>query len=244
MSQEPRVTYYVIMPATKESDVSGLRPVSRLLQEEEADAKKRFENPTFQVLRRYAKKGNAESFATQLTALGIDAFVVSDTQIAGHLFLWAETANQGAGGMAFRDFSGQPLYCPFEDILAVCVGPARRVDGSETLLVDLHRRSTPITPRIDTAFFDFAAITGEAGADAYGFLEKLRQKIGTIEIDLQFNDVAQHLVPALRKGLATLPGEFGPPEDKMPSPYDGKSVKLFGVYSFLAREFEIQKAAS
>lgn len=242
MTQAPQVTFYVVIPPTPEDAVSAIRPLARLLQEEEPEARKRLGYPTFQVLRRYAKRANAEGFASQLSALGVDGFVISDTQIGGHLFLWAETANQGAGGIAFRDFSGQPLYCPFEDILSVCVGAVRREDGTETLLIDLHRRSTPITPRLDIAYFDFPALTGAAGADAYGFLELLKGKAGSIEIDLGFQDAAQHLVPALRKGLATLPGEFPPSQDKLPVDYDVKSLKLFGVYSYLTREHAVHTA--
>lgn len=243
MTETPRNTYYIIMPATRAEDVSAMRPIARLLQEDEEATRKRFGSPTFQVLKRFAKRANAEGLCSQLNALGIRAYCVSDTQIGGHLFLWAKTANQGAGGMAFRDFGDQPLYCPFDDILSICVGPVQREDNSETLIVDLHRRSTPITPRIDTAFFDFAAVTGQQAADVFGFLEILRGKVGQIQIDLQYNDVREHLTPALRNGLATLPGEFGPPDEAMPASYQTRSLKLFGVYSFLMREFEVLRAA-
>lgn len=239
MATPPQQTYYIVLLPASGEEPSNLRPLSRLLEESESAVAQRLRCPAYQVLRRYAKKGNAESFHGQLHALGVESLVLSDTQVAGHLFLWASTANQGQGGMAFKDFGGQPLYCPFDDIIAVCVAKVLRRDDTTTMLIDLHRRSTPITPRLDAALFDFEQVMTRSGADADLFLEELQDRLPLIEFDAGFADAAEALEPAVTRGLAKLPGEFAPPHDRLAAPYDSLCLKLFDVYSFLQRERRI-----
>lgn len=232
---KPQQTYYVVLPRQSEEVLSRARPISRLLRKEEHETARLLRHPTFQVVLRFAKRPNAEGFRNQFHALGGESFIVSDHDIASALFLYAATANQGQGGLAFVDFTDQPLFCPFGDILAVCAGPVLRRDGTETLLIDLHRRSTPITPRLDTAHFDFGALTGTPGDDAYAWLDSLRDKLQDVDFDLDFAEVVEAIAPAVQRGLARFPGEVQPPPEKLQSPYEKASVRMFSVYSFFSR---------
>ena len=236
MPQRPQQTYYVVLPAQDAEKIGSLRPISRLMDTDEDGARRVLEIPTFKVVRRFAKRGNAEGFRNQLHALGVEGMVVSDTQIAGFLFLWAKTANKGEGGMAVVDFGGQPLFCPFDDLICVCVGPVLRKDGQQTLLMDLHRKSAPITPRIDTALFDFPTMLKKQDADAYTLVEAIKERAPDIFVDLDYVDVGNYMELMLSRGFATFPGQFGPPEGATSSPYEEKSLRMFDCYSFLTRE--------
>jgi len=243
MSKKPQQTYYVILCPPDPDTPDRARQIARIMQRDEEQVRQTLQSPTYQVLARYAKKPNAEGFQSQLYALGYNSLVVSDNDIKSHLFMWAMTANKGQGGMAVVDYSEQPLFTPFDDILIVVAGVVKRADESETLMIDLVRKSTPITPRLDTDLFDFEEMLGKEGADAYALLEEL--KSGTsLELDLSFNEIQEALVPAVAKGLASHPGMFAPPLDKIGTQYDSTSLKLFNVYSFFTREqvtMELQK---
>lgn len=239
----PQQTYYVVLPAPGADALGLARPISRLVQKEEAEVRESLQCPTYQVFRRYAKRDNADGFRNQLKALGVESFIVSDTAVSGHLFLWGAKANRGAGGLAFQDFGGQPLYCPFDDVLAVCIGSVERDDGSATTLIDLHRRSTPITPRIDSSLFDFAATLGQPGVTPGKFAESIRTATKA-EVDGGFEAARKHLAPVVERGLATFPGRFAPPADKHATLYDPKAIRLFDVYSFLAREHRVARSAN
>ena len=233
MAKTVQQTYYVIFMPTAD-DPDRVRQVSRLLQEDEAKVSQLLQSPTPQVLARYAKKPNAEGFQSQLHALGYQSVVLSDNDVKGMLFIWAKTANKGQGGMAVVDFSDQPLFTPFDDIAEVVAGVVARADGSESLIIDIIRKSTPVTPRLDTDLFNFEEMLGQEGADAYTLLEELK-KATSLDLDLSFNELAEYFVPAVKKGLATHPGMFAPPGDKLAAPYDGKALKLFNIYSLFAR---------
>src|SRR5690606_11006961 len=131
MSSQPHLTYYEVTPPMNGAE-GPLRPLTRLLGEDEPTVSERLKCPTYQVLRRYAQKGNAESFQSQLHARGLESIVISDTHISGHLFVWAASANQGQGGMAINDFDQKPLYCPFDDLITVCIGTVKKKDGGQT----------------------------------------------------------------------------------------------------------------
>ncbi len=236
--QPPQQTFYVVLPAQPPEAADRARQISRLVKKEEDEIRKRLKVPTYQLFRRYARRDNAEGFRNQLHALGVDSFVISDTQVSGHLFLWGKQANRGSGGMAFQDFGDQPLYCPFDDILLVCSGTVKLEDGSTTRLIDLHRKSTPITPRIDARLFDFSVMLAKKGADVDAFYDVLRQEI-PIDFDAEFDQVRSHLNPVVEKGLASFPGEFSPPANSLKLWYDHYDLRLFDVYSFLLREHTI-----
>lgn len=239
---KPQQTYYAVLPRQPQELVSRARPISRLLQKEEEAVAQLLQSPTYQVVLRFAKRANAEGFRNQFRALGGECFIVSDHDLASALFLYAATANQGMGGLAFVDFTEQPFFCPFGDIVAVCAGPVMRRDGTETLLIDLHRRSTPITPRLDTALFDFGALTGKAGDDAYAWLDTLRDKLEGVDFDLDFAEVGEQIAPAVERGLARFPGEVQPPAGKLASPYEKLSVRMFSVYSYFSRQQRMEQS--
>jgi len=237
MTSTPQQTFYIVLPSQSPDASAYARQVSRLMQKEEAEVRAKLQHPTWQVLRRYARRDNAEGFRNQLKAFGIDNLVLSDTQIAGALFLWTARANKGAGGLAFRDFGDQPLYCPFDDIVALCTGTIRRVDGSTTTLIDLHRKSTPITPRIDAALFDFAGAIGGRN-DHKAFVAALYDPART-ELDSGFDAAAPNMAEVVERGLATFPGELPPPPSHLKTDYDPRSLRLFDCYSLFSRELRL-----
>ncbi|MCB2156667.1 hypothetical protein KQI84_17460 [bacterium] len=233
MTRQVQQTFYVVLPH-QPPDVGGsVRPISRLVKEEEEQIRQRLLIPTFQIFRRYANRSNAEGFRNQLHALGVETFIVSDTELKGHLFLWAKRADQGAGGLAIRDFSDQPLYCPFEDLRAITIGTVQREDGSKVQVIDLQRKSTPITPRIDTSLFDFGAMMNRQDAGVEQFLEVI-ETAADIKVDRDFDAIADHM-PQVREALASHPGEFPPAADAIEVAYDRPYMKSYNLYSFLYR---------
>lgn len=240
MSSTPQQTFYIVLPPPSPDAAGYARQVSRLMQKDEAEIKAKLQHPSWQVLRRYARRDNAEGFRNQLKAFGIDNLVLSDTQLAGALFMWMARANKGAGGLAFRDFSDQPLFCPFDDIVALCTGTVRRMDGTTTTLIDVHRKSTPITPRIDAALFDFASATGGKN-DHKAFIASLYDPSRT-EIDSDFDGAAPNMMEVVERGLATFPGELPPPAKALKADYDPKQLRLFDCYSLFSRELRVSAA--
>ncbi len=239
MSSQPQQTFYVVLPPQPDDAPAFARQISRLMQRDEADVKKRLALPTYQVLLRYARRDNAEGFCNQLNAFGIRSFFVSDTSIAGSLFIWMQQANKGAGGLAFQDFTGQPLYCPFDDIVAILTSRVRRNDGTETTLIDLHRKSTPITPRIDADLFDFASVTGGAN-DADAFIQAIYDP-ATVELNSDLEEHGDLFAPVARQALATFPGRFEPPADRLRSEYEPDALRLADCFSFVAREDRVRR---
>jgi hypothetical protein len=233
MSPIVQQTYYIVLPPPREPFAGPLRPLARLLDEPEDAVKARLAQPVCQFLKRFAKKPNAEGLAGQLHALGLETFLLSDGDVQGHLFLWAESANQGAGGFAMVDFGGQPLYCPFTDVMAVTTGMCVKADGTLTQLIDIHRRSTPITPRIDASLFDFSKTLNRTDANARMFLEHLN-----IVTDLVFDsrfDGVYNLVEKQARALASRPSLYEPPADRLAVAYEPEALATFNVYSLLER---------
>jgi len=134
--------------------------------------------------------------------------------------------------MAFKDFGGQPLYCPFDDVLMISIGEIQREDGQRTLLVDFIRRSTPITPRIDSGLFDFGRTLDRPGANVEDLFSEIQMLID-VPFDRRFQDVIEHL-ESVYKGFASHPSEY--PPKKLPSPYVKFPLRNFNLYSLLMRE--------
>jgi len=239
MTHAPRETFYVALPPQPPEPQAAPRPVARLLGEEDDAALRRLTRPAFQLLRRFARRDNAEGLRNQLHALGVEAFIVSDAEARRRLFLWTADASVGAGGVAVRDFSGQPLFTPYENLASVALGVADLVDGSQTTLVDIHLRTGDVTPRIDTRVFDFTRTMKHEDADLEDLLEELDAAAGVV-IDRRY-DAARPLAAELPQGLATLPGRFPPPAEKLEAPYDEASLRMFDAWSFLALEWERQR---
>lgn len=229
----PTQTFYLVLPAQPPDVGASIRPISRLLQEEEPTVRTWLNTPTFRVLRRFAKKSNADGLLQQLKALGIRTFVVSDSQMRGHLFLWCMTANRGQGGMAFRDFSDQPIFVPFPDIAQVTILNVTHDDGAVATWIDLNRRSTPITPRLDASMFDFGKLLNRVDARIEDFLVDL----GTVTDTAVDRGFQKHRADAaqLSKDFASTPSEFAPDRSKLHAPYRRDEARLANIYSFLSR---------
>lgn len=232
MSHRPQITYYVIIGKQPADVGSAVRPISRLVDEEEEQIRQKLLTPSFEVLRRFAKKANAEGLRNQLHALGVESLLISDQEIRSHLILFAASASKGSGGLAFRDFADQPLYCPWEDITSVLVLDLETESGGSATFIDLIRQSTRITPRLDTALFDFATLS--EGGDQAEFLTMVAEKSGA-SIDRQFGQHALHM-KNLAKDFGTLPGMFEPPEEVLPSKYSKEFLRAANVYSFLKNQ--------
>lgn len=229
----PSQTYYVVMPP-QPPDVGGaIRPIARLLEEEEGTVRAKLASGAMTVLRRYAKRANAEGLVGQLQAFGIRTIILSDSGVRGHLFLWAKAASRGQGGFAFRDFGDQPLYCPFDDVVSVTVMKVIRFDESVTHLVDLHRRSTPIVPRLDMVLFDLPALLNKQNARLDDFLAELEQH-ADLKVDRNF-ERHRHLLSALADDFASAPSEFLPPAEGLPSPYAKTDLLVANLYSVCLR---------
>lgn len=227
----PQVTYYVILPPQRPDIGASLRPLSRLLQVDEEAARAKLLTPTFEVANRYAKRANAEGLQGQLAALGVMSLVVSDSEIRGHLIMFVSAANQGAGGMAFRDFNDKPLYCPFDDVGSASLLEVPCEDGKTALLIDLHRRSTNITPRLDVSLFNFESVMHQANAGTEQFLALLEEKAG-VTIDRRFGPNREQL-KTLMRDFGSSPGEFPPPPGMIFSPYSEAALRAANIYSFL-----------
>ncbi|MEQ8821370.1 MAG: hypothetical protein RLY93_14100 [Sumerlaeia bacterium] len=240
-ARTPQQTYYIVLPPQAEEFTGPMRPLSRLIEKDEAELAAILASRTYHVIRRFAKKPNAEGLHSQLHALGVESFIVSDTELNGALIIWAESANYGAGGMAVKDFGGQPLYCPFEDLICVTVGTVGREDGTTTQLLDFHRRSTPITPRIDVALFDFASFLSTDEATADDLCEELEAVSGAT-IDRTFDALPEDTAHCAQ-AVATYPSNYPPPDERLPAPYDHKDARAFDVYGFIKRAHLLTQAA-
>ncbi|MCC6545682.1 hypothetical protein IT570_00830 [Candidatus Sumerlaeota bacterium] len=227
----PQVTYYIVIPPQRPDTGDSLRPLSRLLKLDEETVRRKLLTTTFEVLQRYAKKANAEGLQGQLRAFGITSLLVSDQDVRSHLMLSAAAANRGAGGIAFRDFNDKPLYCPFEDIGGIALLPVQCEDGKSALLIDIHRRSTNITPRLDAALFSFETLIAKPGATVEDFLVELEAH-AKVSVDRRFQDSCAHLEEVARD-FASVPGEFTPPPGMILSPYAKRDIRTANIYSFL-----------
>ncbi len=232
MAPAPQVTYYVIM--TKQSPDGGfaLRPISRLLKQEEEVVEEMLQTTTYMVVARYAKKANAEGLRGQLHALGVEVLILSDSDIKSHLFMWAKTANSGQGGMAFMDFTEKPLFCPWADIAGVMLMQVKCENGSEATLIDVHRVSTTIVPRLDAAHFDFSALLEQKGATIEDFLAEIESR-GKIDVNRQYNDDHREALQKAAKDFASAPGTFQPGDDALTSPYDRRDLLAANLFSLV-----------
>lgn len=240
MSSGPMQTYYVIMPPQPPDTGSAIRPLTRLLHEDEEKVRARLLCKTYQVLQRFAKKPNAEGLVGQLNALGVQSFAVSDQGIRGALFVWCRSANKGAGGFALKDFNDQPFYCPFNDIANVSILRAEGEHGYHTKFIDLHRRSTPIIPRLDTAMFDFAKLVNRDGAGIEDFLDELEQN-AELKVDREHPKNSESVL-TLAKDFASAPSMFAPDPDLLQVPYVTEPLRAANLYSFLARVHRVEGA--
>lgn len=227
----PRITYYVVLFQQPPDTGAAIRPIARLLQEEEDAVRAKLLTRTAQVLARFAKKPNAEGLRSQLHAFGIETYIVSDQDIRGHLIVSAATASKGAGGIAFRDFDSKPLYTPFEDIIGVARMDVRRKDGSTATLIDLHRRSTSITPRLDATLFDFPSLLGVPGAGIADFLRELESR-ASLTVDNTFTAHRDDVL-AMVQDFGSRPAEFAPAPEKLPAPYASADLLGASIWSFL-----------
>ncbi|MBI5154682.1 hypothetical protein HZA57_05540, partial [Candidatus Poribacteria bacterium] len=113
-------------------------------------------------------------------------------------------------------------------------------DGSKTRLIDLHRKSTPITPRVDASLFNFEKTLNRQGATMEKFLEEI-SVVASVEFDPAFDSMESHMEAVVR-GLASMPGEYPPPLQRLKAAYSRESVKRFNAYSFLARARKVSAA--
>lgn len=230
-SAAPRITYYVILFQPPPDCGSSIRPIARLLKDEEENVRKKLLTKTFEVLARFAKKANAEGMQNQLHALGVETIIVSDQDLRGHLFVGASSASKGAGGIAFRDFDDKPLYTPFEDIAGVTMLEVQCQDGSIATILDLYRKSTSITPRIDAAHFDFPSLLDQPGAGIEEFLTELESHT-KVETDRTYGLHEQEILDA-SVDFGSKPALFAPPDSALKSPYEKDAIKAASIWSFL-----------
>ncbi|MBI1292344.1 hypothetical protein GC173_14075 [bacterium] len=233
----PAITYYVIS-TTQEDPLPPLRPVSRLVQQEEPEVEKKLRTKTYAVLGRFARQANAQGLVQQLTALGVNCYMMSDQEIRGHLIVSMKTANRGQGGIAFRDFEDKPLFCPWDDMAGICVLEIFCERGGQATLIDLHRKSANITPRLDVALFDFGTMMGVAGATFEDFLAELENRT-SLRMDRRFAQDYQQVVDA-SASFGSRPAVFSPPEGQLAEPYDRHSHAAANLYS-LVRHAQTRK---
>lgn len=227
----PRITYYVVLlPQDVDASVS-LRPLSRLLEADEERLHEVLETETYEVVARFAKKANGQGLQSQLTALGVRSLLISDQDIRGHVILSVATASMGAGGLAFRDFEDKPLFCPFEDVVGVLMMDVVYEDGVPTTLVDIHRRSTNITLRLDRSLFDFAQVMNSPGAGLEEFLGHLVEKTGAT-LDAVFQSNVEHLTKAARD-FGSRPIDLAPPPEKVHGTCLRDHLVAANLYSFV-----------
>lgn len=227
----PRNTYYIVLLPQSGDSSPSLHPLTRLLNMEEDKIRKILEVETYAVVSRFAKKANAQGLQSQLTALGVSSILLSDQDIRGHMILSAASANVGAGGLAFRDFEDKPLFCPFDDIVGILMMVVGCNDGSETTLVDIHRRSTNITLRLDRNLFDFGRMLGREEAGLEDFLDHLVEKTGA-QLDAIFEIHRDDLITKSRD-FATRPIDLPPPSDKIPAPYRRNDQIAANLYTLV-----------
>lgn len=230
----PQVTYYVVLTKQRPDIGGSVRPISRLIKESEDVTRGKLLTNTYDVCQRFAKRANAEGLRGQLDALGVRSFIVSDQEIRGHLFLYAATASKGAGGMAFRDFSDQPLFTPFDDICKVVVMETNTEDGKGATLIDLHRTSTNITPRLDAILFDFSQMMGSEDAGLEEFLKEIENRAHA-KVDRRFDKVRAELLKTM-EDFGSQPPTFEPPPAMLVSSYMRDDLRAANIYSFLLRQ--------
>ncbi|MCC5875719.1 MAG: hypothetical protein JJU11_05830 [Candidatus Sumerlaeia bacterium] len=230
-TKAPRITYYIVLLPQHGDTMPSLHPLSRLLQIEEDKLKALLELETYDVVSRFAKKANAQGLQSQLTALGVSSILISDQDIRGHMILSAASANVGAGGLAFRDFEDKPLFCPFDDIVGIVMMVVGCNDGTETTLVDIHRRSTNITLRLDRNLFDFSRMLNREGAGLEDFLDHLVEKTGA-GLDAIFEIHRDQLV-AKSRDFATRPIDLAPPLNKIEAPYKKEHQVAANLYTLV-----------
>jgi hypothetical protein len=233
----PQVTYYVVLPPQPPDLGASIRPISKLLREDEETTRQKLLTQTFEVVQRFAKRANAEGLRGQLAAFGVESFVVSDQEIRGHLFIFAATASKGGGGMALRDFADKPLFCPFNDITNIVLLPVMCDDGKEATLIDLHRKSTNITPRLDVALFDFPQMMADEKAGYEEFLHELEAKSGAT-VDRGFGQHGDKLTEVARD-FGSIPGMFEPPPAMLVSTYNKDAIRAANFYSFLTLQRQV-----
>jgi len=226
----PAITYYVVCTA-QSGDLPPLRPVSRLVQQEEAEVQKKLQTNTYAVLGRFARQANAQGLVQQLTALGVNCFTMSDQEIRGHLIVSMRTANRGQGGIAFRDFEDKPLFCPWDDMQGICVLEIYTERGGMATLIDIHRKSANITPRLDVALFDFAAMLNTPGATFEDFLIELENRT-SLRMDRLFAQNYQQVMDAAAS-FGSRPAVFSPPDATVEAPYDRHSHQAANLYSLV-----------
>jgi hypothetical protein len=226
----PAITYYVVC-FSQEGDLPPIRPVSRLIQQEEPEVEKKLRTKTYAVLGRFARQANAQGLVQQLTALGVNCFLMSDQEIRGHLIVSMKTANKGQGGIAFRDFEEKPLFCPWDDMQGICVMEIYCERGGQATLIDLHRKSANITPRLDVALFDFPAMLGTPGATFEDFLNELETRT-SLRMDRLFSQNYQQVLDAAAS-FGSRPAVFSPPDAQLGEPYDRHSHAAANLYSLV-----------
>ncbi len=236
--QAPQNTYYVIVSQQSAEAKSSLVPISRLIDKEEDICKRYLETQSYAVIRRFAKKANAEGFVGQLHALGVESRMVSDNDLKGHLILYAATANRGQGGLSFRDYSDEAFYCPFEVISGCAVLELGTDGGDSGILIDLYRPNTNITVRLDSSVIDFSQITGVDGDDYTQFLELLEQNT-PVSVDKEFGKNKGEMLQCVQD-IVTLPSEFTPPPAMSVTTYDKKQLRAANLYSFFRHRFNYQ----
>jgi hypothetical protein len=232
----PQITYYVVIPPLPGLDSPPLRPISKLVQIEEDMVAKKLRTGTFEVMGRFARAANAEGLVNQLKALGVDSFVVSDQDIRGHLIISVAGANRGGGGMALMDFNAKPLFCPYDDLAGICVLEIYCEGGGQSTLIDLHRKSANITPRMDVSLFDFPKMLGSPGATYEDFLLDLVNRTD-LRLDRHFATNYQDVIQATAN-FGSRPTVFTPPAEKLASPYDKHSHDAASLYSFVRQLIE------
>lgn len=238
----PQVTYYVVI-SRQPPDIGGsIRPIARLLKEDESLVREKLMTQTYEVLSRFAKRANADGMRGQLHALGVESAILSDQDIRGYLYIFAAAASKGEGGMALRDFAEKPLYCPFDDITNVLSMEVYCEDGSRTTLIDLHRKSSPIVPRLDVSLFDFPSILGKEDAKLEDFLAMLEER-AEVKVDKRFAMHRPQLV-SMTRDFGSLPGMFEPPTAALVSPYTKDDIRAANMYSTLVHKFAAQRTQS
>lgn len=226
----PQLTYYIVVCRLADPDIT-VRHVARLVQDEEENVKRKLQTRTYEVLGRFARRANAEGLRQQLFALGVPTFILSDQDIRGHMIVSVASANRGAGGMALRDFEEKPLYVPFEDIAAIAVIDLKCENGLRATLIDLHRHSTNITPRLDAALFDFEGILQKNNAGLEDFLKDLQNRTQA-PIDRDFSPNQGQLIRAARD-FAARPAFFPPPRGRLISSYVPQDLDAANLYSIV-----------
>jgi len=228
---QPATTYYVVIFPQNRQVLESVEEIARLLKIDPKESKQKLKTKGFEILSRFAKKANAEGLCHQLKAFGVEAFIVSDHDIRSQMIVAQKTANAGEGGFAFRDFEDKPIFCPYNDVIAITSLSIDSDEGSPINMVDLHLRASNVSPRVYTELFDFAELVDKPNAGTREFFQFLEWKTN-IHPDETFEKHRAEILAAV-KGFGSNAVLLPPPQDRMKGEPDTVQLKAGNIFSIL-----------